>query len=115
MWWCETLTMLLYGILNFSEFSGILTECLNFKVGHRLFKCITEVNDQHLAPEKALHNPRGGQLICGAIDALQLLLITPQHNISAIETFKCVFVIILRCNFGDIKIGFWWAAGTSIV
>ena len=54
------------------------------------------------------------QLICGTIDALQLLLITPQHNISAIETFKCVFVIILRCNSGDIKIGFWWAAGASI-
>ena len=61
--------------------------------GHRLFKCITEVFDQHLALRKALHNPRGGQLICGAIDALQLLLITPQHNISAL----CI-VIILRSN-----------------
>ena len=72
------------------EFSGILMESLDFQNGHRLFKWITEVNDQHLAHKKALHNPRGGQLICGAIDALQLLLIAPQHNISAIETFKCV-------------------------
>ena len=65
-------------------------ESLDFQNGHRLFKCITEVFDQHLALRKALHNPRGGQLICGAIDALQLLLIAPQHDISAIETFKCV-------------------------
>ena len=59
-------------------------ESLDFQNGHGLFKYITEVNDQHLA----LHNPRGGQLICGAIDALQLLLIAPQHNLSAIETFE---------------------------
>ena len=82
--------MVLYGMLVFSEFSGILMESLDFQNGHRLFMCITEVNDQHLAHKKALHNPSGGQLICGAIDALQLLLITPQHNISAIKMFCIV-------------------------
>ena len=43
------------GMLVFSEFSGILMECLNFKIGLRLFKWITENNNQHLALKKALH------------------------------------------------------------
>ena len=51
----ENLTMLFYGILNFSEFSGILMESLNFKIGLRLFKWITENNNQHLALKKVLH------------------------------------------------------------
>ena len=55
MYWRETLTMVLYGMLVFSEFSGILMESLDFQNGLRLFKCITEVNDQHLALKKVLH------------------------------------------------------------
>ena len=47
--------MLFYGMLVFSEFYGILMESLDFQNGLRLFKCITEVNDQHLALKKVLH------------------------------------------------------------
>ena len=36
-------------------FSGILMECLNFNIGLRLFKWITENNNQHLVLKKALH------------------------------------------------------------
>ena len=39
------------GMLVFSEFSGILMESIDFQSGHGLFKCITEVNNQHLAPK----------------------------------------------------------------
>ena len=41
-------------------------------------------NPLALSEAENLFTPHGGQLICGAIDALQLLLITPQHNISAL-------------------------------
>ena len=38
-----------FSMASWAEFSGIWMECLNFKIGHGLFKRITEVNNQHLA------------------------------------------------------------------
>ena len=43
------------------ELSGILMECLNFKIG--LFKCITENKNQHLALKKVLHSPHVNWLL----------------------------------------------------